>query len=123
METVVGTEFTTPRLTKTFERSFKMSSEYIKHNGQRKKKSEVISRGKKYKYYKTGKLVEIGGVDPDTGATVVQGADDFVIGGTKSSLRRIADIRIKRCDSLYKTNNSRWSNSIKYRIIRRYFSW
>ena len=92
METVVGTEFTTPRLTKTFERSFKMSSEYIKHNGQRKKKSEVISRGKKYKYNKTGKLVEIGGIDPDTGTTVVQGADDFVIGGTKSSLRRIADI-------------------------------
>ena len=69
-----------------------MSSEYIKHNGQRKKKREVISRGKRYKYNKTGKIVEIGGVDPDTGATVVQGADDFVIGGTKSSLRRIADL-------------------------------
>lgn len=69
-----------------------MSSEYIKHNGQRKKKREVISRGKRYKYNRTGKIVEIGGVDPDTGATVVQGADDFVIGGTKSSLRRIADL-------------------------------
>lgn len=69
-----------------------MSSEYIKHNGQRKKKREVISRGKRYKYNKTGKIVEIGGIDPDTGATVVQGADDFVIGGTKSSLRRIADL-------------------------------
>jgi hypothetical protein len=69
-----------------------MSSEYIKHNGQRVKKKDVISRGKKYKYNKKGKIVEIGGIDPDTGATVVQAADDFVIGGTKSSLRRIADI-------------------------------
>ena len=69
-----------------------MSSEYIKHNGQRVKKRDVISRGKKYKYNKTGKLVEIGGVDPDTGATVTQAADDFVIGGTKSSLRRISDL-------------------------------
>ena len=69
-----------------------MSSEYIKHNGNRVKKSSIISRGKKYKYNKRGKIVEIGGVDPDTGATVTQGADDFVIGGTKSSLRRIADI-------------------------------
>lgn len=69
-----------------------MSSEYIKHNGQRKKKREVISRGKRYKYNKRGKIVEIGGIDPDTGTTVVQAADDFVIGGTKSSLRRIADL-------------------------------
>lgn len=69
-----------------------MSSEYIKHNGQRVKKRDVVSRGKKYKYNKTGKLVEIGGIDPDTGSTVVQAADDFVIGGTKSSLRRIADV-------------------------------
>ena len=69
-----------------------MSSEYIKHNGSRVKKSSIISRGKRYKYNKRGKIVEIGGIDPDTGSTVVHGTDDFVIGGTKSSLRRIADI-------------------------------
>jgi len=92
METVVGTEFTTSRLTKTFERSFKMSSEYIKHNGARVKKRSIMTRGKKYKYNKAGKIVEIGGIDPDTNQTVVQTTDDFVIGGTKSSLRRIADL-------------------------------
>lgn len=69
-----------------------MSSEYIKHNGARVKKRSVISRGKKYKYNRNGKLVEIGQTDPDTGAVATQSADDFVIGGTKSSLRRIADL-------------------------------
>lgn len=69
-----------------------MSSEYIKHNGARVKKSSVISRGKKYKYNRNGKLVEIGQTDPDTGAVATQSADDFVIGGTKSSLRRISDL-------------------------------
>ena len=85
METVVGTEFTTPRLTKTFERSFKMSSEYIKHNGQKVKKSSVMSRNKKYRYNKSGSLEEV-----TDEATLT--ADDFVISGSKSTLRRISDI-------------------------------
>lgn len=85
METVVGTEFTTPRLTKTFERSFKMSSEYIKHNGNKVKKSSIMARGKRYRYNKQGAIEEI------TASTALT-ADDFVISGTKSSLRRISDL-------------------------------
>ena len=62
-----------------------MSSEYIKHNGQKVKKSSVMSRGKRYRYNKQGAIEEI------TGSTTLT-ADDFVISGSKSTLRRISDI-------------------------------
>jgi len=62
-----------------------MSSEYIKHNGNKVKKSSVMSRGKRYRYNKQGAIEEI------TGSTTLS-ADDFVISGSKSTLRRISDI-------------------------------
>jgi len=62
-----------------------MSSEYIKHNGNKVKKSSVMSRGKRYRYNKQGAIEEV------TNATVLT-ADDFVISGSKSTLRRISDI-------------------------------
>ena len=62
-----------------------MSSEYIKHNGQKVKKSSVMSRGKRYRYNKQGAIEEI------TSSTALT-ADDFVISGSKSSLRRIGDL-------------------------------
>ena len=62
-----------------------MSSEYIKHNGNKVKKSSVMSRGKRYRYNKQGAIEEI------TTSTTLS-ADDFVISGTKSSLRRIGDL-------------------------------
>ena len=62
-----------------------MSSEYIKHNGNKVKKSSVMSRGKRYRYNKQGAIEEI------TGSTTLT-ADDFVISGSKSTLRRISDI-------------------------------
>lgn len=62
-----------------------MSSEYIKHNGQKVKKSAVMSRGKRYRYNKQGALEVV------TSSTSLS-ADDFVISGSKSSLRRIGDL-------------------------------
>ena len=62
-----------------------MSSEYIKHNGNKVKKSSVMSRGKRYRYNKQGALEVV------TTSTQLS-ADDFVISGSKSSLRRIGDL-------------------------------
>ena len=62
-----------------------MSSEYIKHNGNKVKKSSVMSRGKRYRYNKQGALEVV------TNTTTLS-ADDFVISCSKSSLRRIGDL-------------------------------
>lgn len=62
-----------------------MSSRKIKHNGQMVKASSVISRSKKYKYNKQGSLVEIT-------ASAPLADDDFKLSGSKSSLRRMADL-------------------------------
>ena len=62
-----------------------MSSRKIRVGGLLKKASEVISRTKKYKYNKSGSLVEI------TESTPL-GDDEFKVTGSKSSLRRIADL-------------------------------
>jgi hypothetical protein len=62
-----------------------MSSEYIKHNGQKVKRRSVIQRGKKYRYNRSGQIEEI-----TNEATL--SADDFVINATKSSLKRISDL-------------------------------
>ena len=62
-----------------------MSSEYIKHNGNKVKKCSVMSRGKRYRYNKQGALEVV------TNTTTLS-ADDFVISGSKSSLRRIGDL-------------------------------
>lgn len=62
-----------------------MSSRKIRVGGLLKKASEIISRTKKYKYNKSGALVEI------TASTPL-GDDEFKVTGSKSSLRRIADL-------------------------------
>ena len=62
-----------------------MSSRKIRVGGLLKKASEIISRTKKYKYNKSGSLVEI------TASTPL-GDDEFKVSGSKSSLRRIADL-------------------------------
>lgn len=62
-----------------------MSSRKIRHNGLLVKASSIISRTKKYKYNKQGALEEI------TGSNVL-GDDEFKITGSKSSLRRMADL-------------------------------
>ena len=62
-----------------------MSSRKIRHNGLLVKASSIISRTKKYKYNKQGALEEITG-------TNVLGDDEFKITGSKSSLRRMADL-------------------------------
>ena len=62
-----------------------MSSRKIRHNGQMLKASDIISRTKKYKYNKQGSLEEI-----TTQNTL--GDDEFKFGGSKSSLRRMADL-------------------------------
>ena len=62
-----------------------MSSRKIRHGGQMRKASEIISRTKKYKYNKQGSLEEI------TGSNVLAD-DEFKFAGSKSSLRRMADL-------------------------------
>ena len=62
-----------------------MSSRKIRHGGQMVKASDIISRTKKYKYNKQGSLVEI------TGAVTLSD-DEFKFAGSKSSLRRMADL-------------------------------
>ena len=62
-----------------------MSSRKIRHGGQMRKASDIISRTKKYKYNKQGSLEEI-----TTQNTL--GDDEFKFGGSKSSLRRMADL-------------------------------
>jgi hypothetical protein len=62
-----------------------MSSRKIRHNGQMVKWSSFFSRTKKYKYNKQGNLEEI------TAATPL-GDDEFKVTGSKSSLRRMADL-------------------------------
>lgn len=62
-----------------------MSSRKIRVGGLLKKASEIISRTKKYKYNKSGSLVEIT-------ASAPLGDDEFKVSGSKSSLRRIADL-------------------------------
>ena len=62
-----------------------MSSRKIRVGGLLKKASEIISRTKKYKYNKSGSLVEITEAAP-------LGDDEFKVSGSKSSLRRIADL-------------------------------
>ncbi|MDA9302754.1 tail fiber domain-containing protein [bacterium] len=60
-----------------------MSSRKIKHNGSQQKFS--FNKNKKYKYNKSGGLEEVT-------ATNVVGDDDIVLSGSKSSLRRMADM-------------------------------
>lgn len=62
-----------------------MSSRKIRHNGLLVKASSIISRTKKYKYNKQGALEEVTGSNP-------LGDDEFKITGSKSSLRRMADL-------------------------------
>ena len=62
-----------------------MSSRKIRVGGLLKKASEIISRTKKYKYNKSGDLVEI------TASAPLED-DEFKVSGSKSSLRRIADL-------------------------------
>ena len=62
-----------------------MSSRKIRHGGQMRKASEIISRTKKYKYNKQGSLEEIT-------STNTLGDDEFKFAGSKSSLRRMADL-------------------------------
>ena len=62
-----------------------MSSRKIRHGGLLRKAADIISRTKKYKYNKQGSLVEI------TAATPL-GDDEFKVTGSKSSLRRMADL-------------------------------
>ena len=62
-----------------------MSSRKIRHGGQMRKASDIISRTKKYKYNKQGSLVELTG-------SVTLGDDEFKVSGSKSSLRRVADL-------------------------------
>ena len=62
-----------------------MSSPKIRHNGQMVKWSSFFSRSKKYKYNKQGQLEEIT-------ATNTLGDDEFKVAGSKSSLRRMADL-------------------------------
>jgi len=62
-----------------------MSSRKIRHNGSMVSWSSLFSRTKKYKYNKSGNLEEITG-------TNVLGDDEFKVTGSKSSLRRMADL-------------------------------
>ena len=62
-----------------------MSSRKIRHNGQMVKWSSFFSRTKKYKYNKQGNLEEIT-------ASNALGDDEFKVAGSKSSLRRMADL-------------------------------
>ena len=62
-----------------------MSSRKIRHNGQMVKWSSFFSRTKKYKYNKQGNLEEIT-------AQNALGDDEFKVTGSKSSLRRMADL-------------------------------
>ena len=62
-----------------------MSSRKIRHNGAMVSWSSLFSRTKKYKYNKSGNLEEITG-------TNVLGDDEFKVTGSKSSLRRMADL-------------------------------
>ena len=62
-----------------------MSSRKIRHGGQMRKASDIISRTKKYKYNKQGSLVELTG-------QVTLADDEFKFAGSKSSLRRMADL-------------------------------
>jgi hypothetical protein len=62
-----------------------MSSRKIRHGGQMRKAADIISRTKKYKYNKQGSLEEIT-------AQNVLGDDEFKFAGSKSSLRRMADL-------------------------------
>ena len=62
-----------------------MSSRKIRHNGSMVSWSSFFSRSKKYKYNKQGSLEEI------TGSNVL-GDDEFKVTGSKSSLRRMADL-------------------------------
>lgn len=62
-----------------------MSSRKIRHGGSMVSWSSFFSRSKKYKYNKNGSLEEITG-------TNVLGDDEFKVTGSKSSLRRMADL-------------------------------
>lgn len=62
-----------------------MSSRKIRHGGSMVSWSSFFSRSKKYKYNKSGNLEEITG-------TNVLGDDEFKVTGSKSSLRRMADL-------------------------------
>ena len=62
-----------------------MSSRKIKHGGSMVSWSSFFSRSKKYKYNKQGSLEEIT-------ATNTLGDDEFKVTGSKSSLRRMADL-------------------------------
>jgi len=60
-----------------------MSSRKIKHNGSQQKFS--FNKNKKYKYNKAGSLEEVTAINPIAD-------DDIVLSGSKSSLRRMADM-------------------------------
>ena len=62
-----------------------MSSRKIKHGGSMVSWSSFFSRSKKYKYNKSGSLVEITAQAP-------LADDEFKVTGSKSSLRRMADL-------------------------------
>ena len=62
-----------------------MSSRKVRQNGQMVKWSSFFSRSKKYKYNKQGQLEEIT-------AQNALGDDEFKVTGSKSSLRRMADL-------------------------------
>ena len=91
-----------------------MSSRKVKHNGQMVKWSAFFSRSKKYKYNKQGQLEEVTASNP-------LGDDEFKVTGSKSSLRRMADLernvsllitKLNTTDGETDTDADDWENNI-----------
>ena len=91
-----------------------MSSRKIKHGGSMVKWSSFFSRSKKYKYNKQGSLEEISASNP-------LGDDEFKVTGSKSSLRRMADLernvsllitKLNTTDGETDTDADNWDNNI-----------
>lgn len=91
-----------------------MSSRKVRHNGQMVKWSSFFSRSKKYKYNKQGQLEEIT-------AQNALGDDEFKVTGSKSSLRRMADLernvsllitKLNTTDGDSDADSDNWDNNI-----------
>ena len=91
-----------------------MSSRKVRHNGQMVKWSSFFSRSKKYKYNKQGQLEEIT-------AQNALGDDEFKVTGSKSSLRRMADLernvsllitKLNTTDGDSDEDSDNWDNNI-----------
>ena len=91
-----------------------MSSRKVRHNGQMVKWSSFFSRSKKYKYNKQGQLEEVTSSNP-------LADDEFKLTGSKSSLRRMADLernvsllitKLNTTDGDSDEDSDNWDNNI-----------